>query len=242
MKELIGEKLSYNSYGRPLKLEYALSDEYICAEVGGCLLCTDTERDIDHDGNIVLVWPDKKVSHIGIIPMTEDGRPARVHLSGSTLTVEWVEFADDHFRKPYVESREYDVTPTRALRKKTELLYLSAELNKKFKGLIYHSYRNTFESSVRKQNGSVGLLLVGSIRKISPKQLRPKSEEYFKCFVDCTDQTAPVFDGSLEVFKAINPSHPNKAEEQFKEALTDGLRDFNFDFITEEPSNELDEI
>ena len=60
--------------------------------------------------------------------------------------------------------------------------------------------------------------------------------------MDCTDQTAPVFEGSLEVFKAINPSHPETAKEQFEQALTEGLKDFNFDFIAEEPASELDEI
>ena len=93
---------SYSRY-RGFGDKYDLSDEYFATIINGNLLCTDTECDIDCDGNICLITPEGDCFHIGTIPQTEDGSKPVFSFDGNhTLVVKYkVYYDNDHHHGGY---------------------------------------------------------------------------------------------------------------------------------------------
>lgn len=136
--EKIGQPLSPSRYrGLSDRSRYTLSDEYFAYEVNGCLICTDTEKDIDCDGNICMVWPDGKVLHIGHIRMPESPEINKVKFSrsGNILKQSCRVWYDNDHHHGDIDVEEIDLTPTDERRRNVEMNYLAADFVGAFRGV-----------------------------------------------------------------------------------------------------------
>lgn len=157
MKEnIVKEKCSYSRYrGITDSFRYDAINDYFKYEVDGNIICTDTEKDIDFDGNIILLTPKGEVVHIGTVPLLEDGagNPSfRLDSDGMLHVKSKVFYDNSHHHSGYEEEViDCHFTEERKvkIRQNKMMLYLSQTL-KPFTG---GSYGNRFRIYPDKDGG-----------------------------------------------------------------------------------------
>lgn len=191
--EKIGQPLSPSRYrGLADRSRYTLSDEFFAFEVDGCLICTDTEKDIDWDGNIVMVWPDDKVLHLGKIPQLEqdwgsNSNKVRISRSGNTLKIGYRVFYDNDHHHGGIEEEEIDLTPTDERRRYVEMNYLAAEFAGAFRGVDSGSfYVESVKAYFKKKGGKEYLILESNWVKKVPRAFN-KFNHWEEIYINLTD-------------------------------------------------------
>ncbi len=122
------ENISYGSYisGKWGERPYSAVDDYFWKEVDGNIICTDNQCDIDHDGNILLITPEKDCLIIGRIPMLEEGA-GNVRCSfddDNNLVLEYRVFLDNsHHHSDVIRERiDTKLTPERMIQIESDRL------------------------------------------------------------------------------------------------------------------------
>lgn len=151
---------SYSRY-RGYPCEYSLSDRYISRIVDGNLICTDTECDIDFDGNIVLVRPDGFVVHIGKVPEVE-GKVTFSWNSDENLVMKY----KDNYRG--VQQEVINTHLTEELYLYGLALKLAYSLKKRVRVKNGGTERGKLDTCafVQKQAKTIGVHLYGTLTKI----------------------------------------------------------------------------
>lgn len=140
--EQYSKTTSYSRY-RGLSGEYALSDEYFARVVDGNLICTDTECDIDCDGNIVLCTPAFEVIHIGKMPLPERGDVRVSFDSNNNLHLCYTEYLANGFKHPRPVEMIVDTHLTPERKRQLMLIRLAKFLKTRIKGYCGGSFRNS---------------------------------------------------------------------------------------------------
>ena len=133
---IIKEKCSYSRYrGVDCNDRYDAVDDYFRFDVDGNIICTDTERDIDSDGNIILITKDEEVLHIGQVPFLEDGagKPDFSLNDKGNIVMRYKVFYDNSHHHAGIEEEVIDTHLTPERKEKIEkhklILYLSGNIH-----------------------------------------------------------------------------------------------------------------
>lgn len=204
--EKIGQPLSPSRYrGLADKSRYTLSDEFFAYEVDGCLICTDTEKDIDCDGNIVMVWPDDKVLHLGTIPQLEqdwgsNSNKVRISRSGNTLKIEYKVFYDNDHHHSGIEGEEIDMTPTAERRATVEYEYLAYDLLKRYKGRESVNAWVDFKANYSEYKTDVGTKKMICLATVLHRRRSSKPNEYQTLYINVKDGKLYKKDSAYPVY------------------------------------------
>lgn len=171
---------NFKSYSRYRGYEgenegYDLLDTYICEVVNGNLICTDTEDDIDFDGNICLVTPKGDVYHIGKVPELESGagKPS-FSFQGNNLVMRYRYFVDESHHHSGVEEVVMPLVITDKMRRDNKIMKTKYYLGKFCHAYYGGSYRNTCAFVCNYKENAISIY--GTQKKMS--RFSAKVEEY----------------------------------------------------------------
>ncbi len=142
---IIKESCSYSRYrGVTCPDRYDAVDDFFKYEVDGSIICSDDERDIACDGNIIMITKKGDVLHLGTIPQLEAGA-GRVKFSlnnENNLVLRFKVFLDCDHHHADIEEEVIDTHLTDERKAIIERNNLIAYLAENLRGFNGGSYRN----------------------------------------------------------------------------------------------------
>lgn len=211
IKQILNNSKSFNRYGR-VGDTFPLTDDYFCIPYGDCLICTDQECDIDADGNICLVLPDKKVCHLGTVVMTEDGSKPSFSFDRDTgiLTQKYKVYYDNSHHHAGYETLTYDCNYTKEKQYEACLTYLTQELQSEIKGYQGGRYRNQIYFS----NAKHGFKMYGIKRTIGQYGIAKDTDHMTLDIYISPENNVIKTDGNDNIWSLINPRSLEEAKER----------------------------
>ena len=229
----IREGVSYSSYrGITDRSRYDAVDDYFRYEVDGNIICTDDEKDISHDGNIILLTPEDDAVIIGSVPRLESGAgKPRFRLDGKELHCEYKVFYDNDHHHAGWEEEVIDCSFEKwepQIRKNKLMLFLSQKLKACSSGSLRNSFDITDYSDSDQIDINVDVVRYGYMYMTKDSNyytivLRPNDSGQYE-IVDSEDTPAykdavMFYDGSGigPVQKALEKFYAEPVKEQAEE-------------------------
>ncbi len=214
-----------------------ITDEYLWLECGDCIICSDNKQEEDMGGiysfgNIVMVLPDCKIINIGEVIAEEPTRycgysKPKFHFDKTSgiLTQKYHVWCDNDHHHGYIEELKTDCKYSEVLQYKADIEYLKYDLEHNFKGKYDYSagYKSRWANKYGFDTNENGIYMWSEIAKVSTWNYKKFVLEHPTATIIVDKNGFHIEQSDGNIFEAINPDKPQKAEIEMRTLITDFL-------------------